>query len=592
MITNYDANNTVLFKHSELNIESEFYDIYTQQQYSSPLLECRAALFKNTEFIGIKTALWINLENENNLPSPFIGFKGLWLLQMKNGKVFFQGSKSLFVKKSLGGRMINGVDVLNYHADWVNLIALHNALSVTKKSGEMQGKHWAGFESVKLSEQVLLKKALQSFIEELDSEVVDILKIEQTGDNSIYNYYISSSEGNRNRVQAAQSYQWFSKSFRNHWKLGRCIDKAEPLLPEIAKVHKLQPRTIRYLQGIIEDSTSIVERYTFAKVIDKFSSDYLPKTIEDQQTFIELAGKLVNLGELLQVSPMHLAKSFKGKWKAELDRLEKKFDSTLDLDLIIEMMDASFYFGVLPILKNNCKLKHFTSPSSEWYSEWFSSYGLNRLIEMSIRWKNLNNILCILLYIKSNERDDLDWEPLHSSNFQSNGYRIIELTSHNQLKDEGSDLEHCVERYTMKCLISGSYIYSVQDRLGKAISTFEIQFVNGQAKLLQHFAKKDSQPTKEEILLVKLYIDSKLNCIDAIRIDAIQKIKKGLAPQVQNQIGTPNAKNYNRLSYGKKEILEKFIKYTHPSGMNSDGIRDFFYKKVNKENIASQRSMT
>jgi len=587
MITNYDANNTVLFKHSELNIESDSYNIFTQQEHKSALLDCRAVLFKETEFIGIKTALWINLENENNLPSPFTGFKGLWLLQMKNGKVFFQGSKNLFVKKSLGGRMINGIDVLNYHADWVNVVALHNTLSIIKKTDGMQGKHRAGFESVNLSEQTLLKKALRSFIGELDSEVVDILKIEQTGDNSIYNYYISSSEYNRNRVQAAKSYQWFCQSFRNHWKLGRCVDNAEPLLSEIAKVHKLHPRTIKYLQRSVGYSSSIVAKLTFVKVVDKFSSDYLPKTVEDQQTFIELAGKLVNLGELLQVSPMHLAKPFKGNWKAGLDRLEKKFDSTLDLDLIIEMMDASFYFGVLPILRNNCKLKHFTSPSSEWYSEWFSSYGLNRLIEMSIRWQNLKNILCILLFIKANKLDDLEWESLHSINFQHNTYQIVELTSHNQLKDEGSDLEHCVERYTMKCLISGSYIYSVQNRLGKSLSTFEIQFADGQAKLLQHFAKKDSQPTKEDVLLVKLFIDSKLNSVEGVRVNAIQKMKKTLATQVQNQIGTPNSKNYNRLSHGKKELLEKFIKYTHPSGMNSDSIRDFFYKKVNKENTAS-----
>lgn len=195
---------------------------------------------------------------------------------------------------------------------------------------------------------------------------------------------------------------------------------------------------------------------------------------------------------------------------------------------------------------------------------------------MSIKWKHIKNIICILLYKNNKELHDLEWEHLHSASFKHNAYQIIELTSHSKLKDEGDNLEHCVERYTMKCLVSGSYIYSVQDRSGKSLSTFEIQFVGGQAKLLQHFAKKDSSPKKEESLLVKYFIDSQLNMIEGVRINKIQKIKKNLATQVKNQIGNPNEKSFKHLSNGKKRILEKLIKYTHPIGMDSDGIREFF----------------
>ena len=65
-------------------------------------------------------------------------------------------------------------------------------------------------------------------------------------------------------------------------------------------------------------------------------------------------------------------------------------------------------------------------------------------------------------------------------------------------KPRGRKLQHCIASYGIKCLVSGSFIYALRDRLGNHISTFEIQFEMGRPVLQQHKGMLNQDPQLSE----------------------------------------------------------------------------------------------
>ena len=460
MLTNDKFNKAVYFKHSEICTDTDCSNVLVKLQQNGIFLDHRAVLYKNNEIVHFKTALWIELENENELPMPFSGFKGLWLVELNNHKVFLHGSQKQFFPKNIGGRVIHDIEILNKHADWVSVLAHHHASSIIRKAGVCFAQPHKVAESLLYKiEKKLLENSIQSFIGELNPKALDILKAEGEGDNSIYNHYVSPSpEQHRNRIQAAKSYPWFSQSFRQNWQLRRSVDQTEPVLTELAKIYKIQPRTIKHFQGVIHYDVPPASKILFTQLVDNYSAEYLPKTPEDQKVFLALAKGLVDLANILQVDPVQLAKPFKNGWKDGLDKLEIYLDTKLDINSVNEMMLVSFYYGVLPLLKNNKQLISLNQPPITWFSEWFSQYGLKHLLWMANKWRLIHDDLCIYLFIKKYQLRDLQWPALLPITYFYDLYQIIELTSQCDLKSEGKRLEHCVASYIMKCLMSGSYI--------------------------------------------------------------------------------------------------------------------------------------
>jgi hypothetical protein len=79
------------------------------------------------------------------------------------------------------------------------------------------------------------------------------------------------------------------------------------------------------------------------------------------------------------------------------------------------------------------------------------------------------------------------------------GYRIRELTSQTALQQKGHRLGHCVGTYVVPCLVGGTFIYSVRDRLVQSLSTFEVTLSGAGPSLVQHKARLNT-PTPESDL--------------------------------------------------------------------------------------------
>ena len=74
------------------------------------------------------------------------------------------------------------------------------------------------------------------------------------------------------------------------------------------------------------------------------------------------------------------------------------------------------------------------------------------------------------------------------------------LASQHELETEGRKLSHCVASYGIKCLVSGSFIFSIRDCHGNHFSTFEIQFEHDLPILQQHKALNNEEPEPAEIV--------------------------------------------------------------------------------------------
>lgn len=87
----------------------------------------RALLFTNNPFPGIRTALWLTLDDNARLPLKFKGFSGLWLIESSNSTVMLYGSFQAFSLKNVGGQVVHDVDIFNINAHWLNELATCSA---------------------------------------------------------------------------------------------------------------------------------------------------------------------------------------------------------------------------------------------------------------------------------------------------------------------------------------------------------------------------------------------------------------------------------------------------------------------------------
>lgn len=79
------------------------------------------------------------------------------------------------------------------------------------------------------------------------------------------------------------------------------------------------------------------------------------------------------------------------------------------------------------------------------------------------------------------------------------GWKLVSLTSAQELKQEGKDLDHCVGGYTGRCMDGQSHIVSVRNAQGEPVSTMEFQLDHGRgsAAIEQNYGKKNTEPPKE-----------------------------------------------------------------------------------------------
>lgn len=87
------------------------------------------------------------------------------------------------------------------------------------------------------------------------------------------------------------------------------------------------------------------------------------------------------------------------------------------------------------------------------------------------------------------------------------GWELVCLENAQELKEEGSALEHCVGGYADKCLSGRSNIFSVR-KDGERRSTIEIAAKGGPAAMIQHYGHKNSKPDKLQQNIATWFVKS------------------------------------------------------------------------------------
>ncbi len=115
-----------------------------------------------------------------------------------------------------------------------------------------------------------------------------------------------------------------------------------------------------------------------------------------------------------------------------------------------------------------------------------------------------------LQQIKSNKSKDysgIEWQPLlgtkeidipEESGLPS-GWKIIARTNHQELTEEGKQLNHCVGGYSGSCITGNSHILSVVSPTGMPQSTIEIEtnYSPEYSEVTQHFGNQNSEIEKD-----------------------------------------------------------------------------------------------
>ena len=136
------------------------------------------------------------------------------------------------------------------------------------------------------------------------------------------------------------------------------------------------------------------------------------------------------------------------------------------------------------------------------------------------------------------------------------GWELVCLENAQELKDEGSALNHCVGGYASKCISGGSNIFSLRKN-GKPLSTIEIVTNRGKASIKQHYGYGNSRPEKSQSEIASWFVES-INdrAFKIAEVDA-EKRNKSLISRI----------GFDSFDDNKfREILSKFRNTILPSG--------------------------
>jgi len=310
-------------------------------------------------------------------------------------------------------------------------------------------------------------------------------------------------------------------------------------------------------------------------MLDQYTSNYFPKpnNTQDQLTCFKLLASIQRLAKLIGVKPQKLAKPFSQSWDGGLKALEESAGTKLNIDHIIEMMQASFQFGVLPILNEiNSEIQ---TPTKEWYQHWFANYGLKRLMQMAERWHQAYTEFSLA---RNQTNNIIHWESLLPST-KIGDYYITELNSHQALELEGERLSHCVGSYTRNCLELNSLIYSIRDNNGTSLSTFEVLQTAGKFQIVQHHAYSNARPENTQIQVANKFVSQHLNKISSEKINIINQQKQKLATENLCHLSYVNS-NELRLSVAEKQEMASIISFTHPKKALKKNLKSYIKKNL------------
>lgn len=532
----------------------------------------RAVLYRSGAHPGVRTALWVDLRAAG-FPAAhcFAGMAGFWLVETVQGLVSCLSSLRPPTGRSVGGRVVHDLPILNPGSGWLWEIA--NALA------EAPGERTSAS-----TEHGALRRAVSAFCAELDPDILAVAQEEDEETPAAYNHYSHShARLRRNRLQAAEAHPRFAGALRRDWRLRRTVDAGTALTPSLATQYRVREATIKRLRRLDRGCIPAEAFSVAVKYADCLPPQAIPSSPEDWAVFLRLTPGLEALVQRAGIAPAKLLQPFRGGWSNGLGDLEERLRSPLDLDAILEMMHCAYQYGVLPAVaatleEQGCSVSLLETPPASFFPLWFGRYGLARLAEITQRWQEAHGQFSLERLSGSRMAGSgvpLVWPSHLESGATHGGLRVVELTSRAALELEGRRLEHCVASYAIKCLLAESAIFSVRDAFGQPLSTFEVRVpAASEPELLQHHARANEPPSAREEAVAQRFVERVLARIPRDRIDTVQKARRELGLRVRGLLGKPDTLQ-EPLSPDELVQLGEAVSIAHPSEARRRGLLRF-----------------
>ena len=200
------------------------------------------------------------------------------------------------------------------------------------------------------------------------------------------------------------------------------------------------------------------------------------------------------------------------------------------------------------------KLKIIKHYIDENIKEFIDNLNFDELYEKSKEWENSFKEAKQLSYEKIDIVYGPEWK---NSNF--NGYFITKITTENDLKLEGSLLEHCVGGYYYKIKNKESEIFSLRNPAGKPEVTIETSIDHYQFK--QTFGRNNAQPNSTQTSMINEW-KQHLHPVENI-LNLINSKNKS------DQIKAAQFMDYNNPIY--KNIIDSMLESENDSGLGFIG---------------------
>ncbi|MFP4279423.1 MAG: PcfJ domain-containing protein [Halochromatium sp.] len=561
-----------------------------RQLFRSGLLrEYRACLYRDSGISGMRQALSINLGSPLGESDALGTQRGLWLVEQDNRKLFLYGLESPCNPTQIGGTVMQGKPVLEPDSAWMKTLA--NALAARVLGRQASGAglaacpHGMAQSLLARVEHAILRAAIAAFSQSLRADVVAILQREGQGDWDAYNFYLDAAgHPNRNRLQAAHRFPFFSQALRTDWRLRQQVDRGAPLVRTLADVYQTQRRTIQHCRHFEPMRIDQEHRATLLAQLDQLPVEYLPKTDADHRVFRTLWQPLVDLAAVLQRDVRELAAPFAQGWAQGHRALTDKLGAALDFDAIYAFARATYRYSLYPALeaelaKRGQAVEIVEDPPVAFFAAWFGQVGLRRLAQMALQWRDAYRQFSLdrlgLCYPKA--AASLEWSRIieNASGHSHGHYRMIELTSRQALELEGREQEHCVASYAVKCLTGDSALFSIRARTtGKILSTFEVDLRRDNPVLIKHYAKRNETPEPPLQAVGERFVQRVLQPISKQRLSAIRDRRRSTGAAIIQRLDSPDSLE-PELNVQDQHKLAEMLAFTLPAQARRQGLVQF-----------------
>jgi hypothetical protein len=234
------------------------------------------------------------------------------------------------------------------------------------------------------------------------------------------------------------------------------------------------------------------------------------ETVTEQALTMQRFLDGINLGELYTISMRTnpLAKnnplSFLSKEFAHCWQQKKSIDALQELLESIRIQDVSDYInhlqGVGIAINEPITAKQLINYSKRWHKH-------------VIAIQQLREDIFVEEGVVDEETLCRTWSPVIVHSALTDDLNVVELTTKQELVDEGRRQEHCVGDYSFFCAFHNIHIFSVRNKDGESQSTFEVAYRNQKdgktvlPYLVQHRAFKNAKPSKVIADAVVLWLD-------------------------------------------------------------------------------------